>query len=213
MEQFELRTKGGYDFFQVASALQKCIRRGMEDDAMYWAVELYESNYANYVWKRLIIMASEDVGLGDPDTIVRLMALKQSYDFLTIKKEKSMPERLPFTNAVLLLVRSAKSRYVDHAITVWWHRNATERRVMHDWVFDMHTRKGKEMGRGLDFFYSESAKIYNANKVEGEEELEQMAMSIDRVFDVEREDVTTDGEMKRIMSKANKNKMPSLFDD
>ncbi len=43
----QILTKNGYDFFEVASAFQKSIRRGMEKEAMYWAIELYESNYQN----------------------------------------------------------------------------------------------------------------------------------------------------------------------
>jgi replication-associated recombination protein RarA len=45
MSKYSLKTKKGYDFFEVASALQKCIRRGMGEEAMYWAVELFNSNY------------------------------------------------------------------------------------------------------------------------------------------------------------------------
>jgi len=35
-----LRTRHNYDAFEVVSALQKCIRRGLEEDALYWAYEL-----------------------------------------------------------------------------------------------------------------------------------------------------------------------------
>ncbi len=191
MSEFELKTKHGYDFFEVASALQKSIRRGIEEKAMYWAVELYESNYANYVWKRLIVMASEDVGLGSPNVICQLQSLKWSYDFLASKKDKSLPERLPFTQAVLLMVHCNKSRYVDHAITVYWDMVNTKGMAMDDWVYDGHTRRGKAMGRGLQFFYEESAKINNARKLPNEEALEKQAWVIDKVSGIHREDGTS----------------------
>jgi len=47
-----LRTKGGYDFFEVASALQKEIKRVNEENAMDWAVEL-SGRYPDFTWYRL----------------------------------------------------------------------------------------------------------------------------------------------------------------
>ncbi|HZJ13854.1 MAG TPA: hypothetical protein VFD27_02335 [Chthoniobacteraceae bacterium] len=44
-------TIGGYNCAEVASAMQKCIRRGLEDDALFWATELDRSNFGEYVWK------------------------------------------------------------------------------------------------------------------------------------------------------------------
>lgn len=196
-----------YDFFEVASAFQKSIRRGLEGDAMYWAVELYESGYSRYCWKRMIVIASEDVGLGDPDVICQLMSLKASYDYLSSLKEKALPERLPFTHAVILLARAKKSRYVDHAITVYWGGHNEEIKQMPDYVFDKHTRKGKAMGRGLKFFYTDSCKICNANKLSGEEELEKMAWSIDNVNGIERKD--EDAPVTDSQPKAND--YPTLF--
>ena len=44
----------------------------------------------------------------------------------------------------------------------------------------MHTLRGKQMGRGLDHFYAEAAKINNANKMPNEEAFEQIAMEADK---------------------------------
>lgn len=187
---YVVRTIKGYDFFEVSSAFQKSIRRGLEDDAMFWAIELYESNYAKYAWKRMVIMASEDVGLGDPDIISRIIALKQSYDYLASLKERSLPERLPFTQAVLQLVHAHKSRYVDIAICCYWDKHKKTMKEFPDYVFDMHTRKGKRMGRGDKFFWEHSAVINNANKLPNEDEMREWAMKIDGVFcDIEDEKI------------------------
>lgn len=201
---YQVKTKQDFDFFEVASAFQKSIRRGDELQSMYWAVELYDSGYQNYAWKRMIIMASEDVGLGDPFVIVQMMALKQSYDFLAQKKEKSLPERLPFTQAVILLSRCCKSRYIDHAITYYWNLNKTVHIDIPDYAFDMHTRRGKAMGRGLEFFYNESVKVNNANKIAGENEMEIAAMEVDKVAGVERVDVSCDNEEIVVESRGKK---------
>jgi len=61
---FPWLTAGGYDYYEVASALQKSIRRGLEDDALFWATELYISDYAAHAWKRLLVIASEDARIG-----------------------------------------------------------------------------------------------------------------------------------------------------
>jgi replication-associated recombination protein RarA len=44
--RYEVKTINGYEFFECSSALQKSIRRGLEDDALFWAVELSK-------WKEL----------------------------------------------------------------------------------------------------------------------------------------------------------------
>ena len=41
---FPWATVGGYDFYEVLSALQKTIKRGLRDDALFWATELYLSD-------------------------------------------------------------------------------------------------------------------------------------------------------------------------
>ena len=58
----QLKTHGGYLAGEVTSALQKSIRRGDERGAVFWASELDLSGYGKYVWKRLKIIASEDIG-------------------------------------------------------------------------------------------------------------------------------------------------------
>lgn len=206
---YQRLTKKGYDFYEVASAFQKSIRRGLLEDAMYWGIELYESSYAEYAWKRMVIMASEDVGLGEPSCIVQIMALKQSYDFLELRHDQGA-KKLPFTQAVVVLVKSRKSRFIDHAITVYWQQNREEVKPIPDWAFDMHTRKGKAMGRGLSYFYKESCLIANANKVEGEEELERIAWKVDNVYGVDREDLPATDKAYRSEERKNDGS-PTLF--
>ncbi len=72
------------------------------------------------------------------------------------------PERLPFVNALLLLVRSQKSRIVDNLLCEYMFlRDTIKQPQLEDFVFDMHTREGKMLGRGNEHFYEESALIYN----------------------------------------------------
>jgi len=179
---FRLTTINSYDFFECSSALQKSIRRCDEAEAMFWALELYQSNYGKYLWKRIIIMASEDVGLGDPDIITRIMALKQAYDFLVEKKDKHRPERLPFFHAVISLANAKKSRYVDLSISIYEneHRKNAGKHQIPDYALDIHTRRGKKMGRGLDHFYQEGAMVNNPNKMPDEKRFERLAKIADK---------------------------------
>ncbi|GAI31015.1 unnamed protein product, partial [marine sediment metagenome] len=158
---YQIKTKNGYDFFEVSSAFIKAIRRCLENETLYWFVELYESGYVNYLWKRIVIVASEDIGLGDPDVIVRIMALKASYDYLVKEKNTHNAETLPFIQAVLTLVKAKKSRYVDLAFSVYFkkHRDQAGKKQIPDFAKDMHTRAGKAKGRNLEHFYKEGALI------------------------------------------------------
>jgi replication-associated recombination protein RarA len=163
MSDFKMTTTQGYDFFEVSSAFQKSVRRGLEEDTMYWGIELYNSGYDAYAWKRMLIMVSEDIGLAAPGLAAEVKALYDIYEQLKKKKEKSEPQRLQFTHALLLLVRAAKSRYVDMAIFTYWRDNRTTRKEIPDWALDMHTRRGIKMGRrgykGLQHFYEEGGRI------------------------------------------------------
>ena len=54
-----IRTVGGYDFFEVSSAMQKAIRRADAAVAGFFALELWTSGYRDYVWKRLFTISAE----------------------------------------------------------------------------------------------------------------------------------------------------------
>lgn len=72
MSIFKLQWKMGLNFYHVSSAFLKCIRRGMEHETLWFGTELFISGYEEYAWFRMIGMASEDVGLADPDVAVQV---------------------------------------------------------------------------------------------------------------------------------------------
>ncbi|MGI4835106.1 MAG: hypothetical protein ACRYFK_16760 [Janthinobacterium lividum] len=177
MSKYELRTAKGYDFFEVSSAFQKCIRRGLEEEAMYWAVELFNSNYAEYAWKRLRIMASEDVGLAQPGIASEVQALYQHHKLQAAKKEdKNQPERLFLTHAVLLLARAPKSRLVDHVLIAQWRLHEHVHLEIPDFAHDKHNERGRRLGRGWKHFFEEGTQLANLGDVPGEAEAKQKAM-------------------------------------
>ncbi|MGN6327749.1 MAG: hypothetical protein ACTHL5_02280 [Rhodanobacter sp.] len=62
------------DRWILASALQKCIRRGLCDEAINGAVALHMVD-AEYAWRRLRVIALEDIGLGDVKAVGTVMAI------------------------------------------------------------------------------------------------------------------------------------------
>lgn len=168
-----ITTKKGYGFFEVASALQKSIRRGDEETALYFAVELHDSNYEEYLWKRLRIITSEDVGLAEPFLPATIQALYTMYLDQRKKKDlKHHPERLYLVHAVLLLCRARKSRLVDWCTAVSWGEHEEKHIPIPDYALDKHTASGRAMGRGFEHFLDEGARLQNHTPQPGEEEYE-----------------------------------------
>lgn len=157
----QLKTLGGYLNSECTSAMQKCIRRGLEEEALFWATELDLKGYGAYVWKRLRIIASEDVGLADPNLCVQVRVLYENWIEQRKKKEDRSPaERLFLVQAVLLSVRAKKSRMVDTA-RITMYQGERPRLEIPDFALDMHTSKGRRMDRGVNHFFDEGAKCAN----------------------------------------------------
>jgi replication-associated recombination protein RarA len=167
------------DFFEASSSLQKAIRRGLEEDALYWAAELDLSGYGEYVWKRLRIMTSEDVGLANPLLPATIAGLYATWKEIRAKKdEKRNPEKLFLAHAVILLVRSPKSRLVDWLAVAHWRGHDSFRRQPLDEAVDKHTRRGKAMGRGWDHFFAVGGHLENFAPLPGEAEAMGIARKI-----------------------------------
>jgi replication-associated recombination protein RarA len=150
-------TRRGYPFDIAASSLQKCIRRGQEEDALYWACELSSSGFTQYVWRRLLVITSEDVGLAEPHMPATIHALHQSALHLeaNARGRRQGVGRLQLVHAVLLLSRARKSRVVDHALIALAADESV--REVADVAIDKHTKQGRAMGRGYEHFFEEAS--------------------------------------------------------
>lgn len=158
----KLRTVNGYDFYEVASALQKAIRRADAKVAGYFALELWHSNYRDYVWKRLYTISAEDCyGIITKE----IQALKEGYDFVN-KNAKSPKGRIFLSKAVLILCDAKKSRDADHLQNLVYDRNDVdvekwieevrrEPEAIPDYTYDCHTLRGKKMGKTKEKFFKE----------------------------------------------------------
>jgi replication-associated recombination protein RarA len=64
----QVTTKHGYRADEVISAFQKSIRRGEEEDAVFFAYEMLATSdeLAEKFWQRARVISVEDIGLADP---------------------------------------------------------------------------------------------------------------------------------------------------
>jgi replication-associated recombination protein RarA len=185
-------TENGYEFGECSSAMQKCIRRGDEKGALYWAVELDKSGYGEYVWKRLRIMTSEDVGLAEPTMPAVIHGLYETWAQLKKKKDdRQEPWRLQLVHAVILLSRARKSRIVDHALLVYYMGDLPRLEVP-DVAKDKHTLAGKRKGRGWQHFFDEGTLLND-----GEGEL-KTAPHLDDPYRAEAERILTAGDQSQL---------------
>lgn len=158
---YHLTTARGYDFFEVASALQKEIRRGNEEDAMHWALEL-GSKFSDFLWLRLGLIASEDIGPADNSISLLLHALEDNYR--RVKKKSSRPaENIILAHAIIALCRAKKSRISDDLACCVSHQIEDEglKLAVPDYALDIHTRRGKQADRAWDHWATEGSRINN----------------------------------------------------
>lgn len=75
--------KGGEEHFNLISALHKSVRGSDPDAALYWLARMLDAGEDPlYIGRRLVRMATEDVGLADPFALVHAMSAVRSYEFL-----------------------------------------------------------------------------------------------------------------------------------
>ena len=155
------KTTNGCDALPCLSAMQKCIRRGLEREAMEFASELALTSkaYCSMVLNRLLIIAHEDIGLANPQAAPFVMSVVQMVDRLYNPK-KMGKAMMPIGNAIRLMCRGPKSREGDHfMIAVLTQTDKGYKPTVPDWAFDGHTAKGRKLGRGVEFFLAESTKL------------------------------------------------------
>jgi putative ATPase len=75
--------KSGEEHFNLISALHKSVRNSDPDAALYWLARMLESGEEPlYLARRLVRMASEDIGLAEPGALAVTLAAKDAFDFL-----------------------------------------------------------------------------------------------------------------------------------
>jgi hypothetical protein len=144
----------GYDMFEVVSAYQKAIRRSDTDAALYWGAEAHRSGYAKWIWKRLRVIVSEDVGPAAPSLPANVEALFRTAQDFGIKDSLMF-----FVHATILAARAPKSRICDWALFTVANTDRPKDREVPDHALDKHTLRGKQMGRGKEHFLEEASRL------------------------------------------------------
>jgi putative ATPase len=97
--------KTGEEHYNLISALHKSVRNSDPDAAMYWLVRMIESGEEPlFLARRIVRMASEDIGLAEPGALAVTLSAKDAFDFLGV------PEGLlALAQAVVYLSLAPKS--------------------------------------------------------------------------------------------------------
>ncbi len=100
-----LYDKAGEEHYNLISALHKSVRNSDPDAALYWLTRMLESGEDPlYIARRLVRMASEDIGLADPNALTVAVAAMQAADFVGV------PEgNLALAEAAIYLALAPKS--------------------------------------------------------------------------------------------------------
>jgi putative ATPase len=103
--------KGGEDHYNLASALIKSLRNSDVDASLYWLARMIEGGADPiFIARRLCILASEDIGLADPQAMVQAAAAADIVQLI------GLPEGLfPLSQATIYLARAPKSNAVKNA--------------------------------------------------------------------------------------------------
>ncbi len=100
-----LYDKDGDAHYDTISAFIKSVRGSDPDAALYWLAKmLYAGEDPRFILRRLLILAGEDIGLGDPYGLVVASAAAQAFDYV------GLPEGIyPIVEATLYLATAPKS--------------------------------------------------------------------------------------------------------
>ena len=150
-EQLRRYDKGGDQFYDVISALHKSVRGSSPDGALYWFARMLDGGVdARYISRRLIRMASEDIGLADPRALRITLDAAETYERL------GSPEgELALAEAVVYLAVAPKSNAVYKAfneVRAFIKQDSSRPVPVH--LRNAPTRLMKELGYGKAYRYA-----------------------------------------------------------
>jgi putative ATPase len=141
----------GDEHYDAISAFIKSVRGGDPDAAMYWlAKQLEGGEDPRFIARRLVILASEDVGLADSRGLPLAVAAFHAVE------QVGLPEcALNLAHATLFLATAPKSNSATRAL-------GEARKALKDapvqavplWLRDSHTVTNRALGQGKDYLYS-----------------------------------------------------------
>lgn len=153
----KITTRNGYAGDEVISALQKSIRRGLEEQACMFAYELYISSpqLEEKLWRRLMTISVEDIGMGDPNAAILVNNLYQ----MSRQFEYADGDRpIYFIHAIRYMCQCEKDRSSDLLKNICIKSFAMGKLPeIPDYALDKHTIRGQAMGRDSFHFLNEAS--------------------------------------------------------
>lgn len=143
--------KGGDAFYDQISALHKSVRGSNPDAALYWLVRMLDGGAdPRYMARRIVRMASEDIGLADPRALRICLDAAETYERL------GSPEgELALAEAVIYLACAAKSNAVYKAYNAVRAMIAKDKsRIVPEHLRNAPTKLMKELGYGKLYRYA-----------------------------------------------------------
>ena len=150
-ERMRRYDKGGEQFYDTISALHKSVRGSDPDAALYWFVRMLDGGAdPRYMARRLVRMASEDIGLADP------RALRLALDAAEVYERLGTPEgELALAECVVYLAIAPKSNAVYkayNAVRALIKKDSTRPVPMH--LRNAPTKLMKELDYGKGYRYA-----------------------------------------------------------
>lgn len=143
--------KGGEEHYNLISAFQKSIRGSDAQAALYWLARMLESGEdPMYITRRLVRIATEDVGLADPQAITQAIAVKDAVHFLGMPEASTALTQLTVYLATAPKSNSTEIAYFaarDDALTTGHHKVPLH-------IRNAPTKLMKNLGYGKDYKYS-----------------------------------------------------------
>jgi putative ATPase len=154
--------KGGDQFYDQISALHKSVRGSSPDAALYWMVRMLDGGADPlYLGRRIVRMASEDIGLADP------RALRMALDACETYERLGSPEgELALAEVVIYLAVAPKSNaaYTAYNAARELVRNDASRPVP-EHLRNAPTKLMKDLGYGANYRYAhDEADAYAAGE-------------------------------------------------
>ena len=141
---------GRDEHYDVISAFIKSIRGSDADAGLYWLARMLAAGEdARYIARRLVVLASEDVGMADPMALIVADAAARAVEFV------GLPEAgLNLAQAVVHLATAPKS---NRSALALWQAQADVESLPHGEVpvhlRDAHYRSAKTLGHGVGYDY------------------------------------------------------------
>lgn len=154
-ERMRRYDKGGEQFYDTISALHKSVRGSDPDAALYWLVRMLDGGAdPRYMARRMIRMASEDIGLADPRALTMALDAANTYERL------GSPEgELTLAQCVVYLAMAPKSNAVYKAykaVKAHIKKDGTRPVPMHLRNAPTQLMKDLDYGKGYRYAHDEA---------------------------------------------------------